>query len=57
MRKDLKPIPAFRNEAEEREFWEANDSSDYIDWSSAKRVQFPNLKPSSGSPSEPIAGE
>jgi predicted DNA binding CopG/RHH family protein len=46
MRKKLKPIPAFSNEAEERRFWESRDSADYVDWSSAKRARFPNLKPS-----------
>ena len=44
MRKKLKPIPRFRNEAEEREFWESHDSTDYVDWSKAERVRFPNLK-------------
>lgn len=42
----LKPIPAFKNEAEERKFWETHDSTDYLDWSKAQRVRFPNLKPS-----------
>ena len=42
----LKPIPAFKTEAEERKFWETRDSTDYIDWSKAERVRFPNLKPS-----------
>jgi predicted DNA binding CopG/RHH family protein len=42
----LKPIPAFKNEAEERKFWETHDSTDYVDWSKAQRVRFPNLKPS-----------
>lgn len=41
----LKQIPEFANEAEERAFWEANDSTDYIDWSSAQSVVLPNLKP------------
>ena len=44
--KKLKPIPTFRTEAEERKFWETHDSTDYIDWSKAERVRFPNLKPS-----------
>jgi predicted DNA binding CopG/RHH family protein len=43
-KKKLKPIPNFRTEAEERKFWETHDSTDYVDWSKAKRVQFPNLK-------------
>jgi predicted DNA binding CopG/RHH family protein len=46
MKKKLKTVPRFRDEREEREFWEARDSSDYIDWDSAKRARFPNLKPS-----------
>ena len=31
----LKPIPAFRSEAEERRFWETHDSADYLDWAKA----------------------
>ena len=42
-------IPAFENEAQEREFWESHDSTDYVDWSKAEQVRFPNLKPSSKS--------
>src|ERR1700743_2969199 len=42
----LKPIPAFKTEAEERKFWETHDSTDYVDWSKAERARFPNLKPS-----------
>ena len=41
-----KPIPKFRSEAEERRFWETHDSTDYVDWSSARLARFPNLKPS-----------
>lgn len=40
------PIPEFQNEDEERQFWAAHDSSEYLDWSSAARAVFPNLKPS-----------
>ncbi|KPQ26288.1 MAG: hypothetical protein HLUCCA13_00920 [Halomonas sp. HL-48] len=42
----LKKMPEFKNEAEEREFWETHDSSDYLDWSQAKSVSFSKLKPS-----------
>jgi len=49
MKKHLKPIPTFKNEDEEREFWATHDSTDYIDWSKAERVIFPNLKPSTES--------
>ena len=44
--KSPKPIPAFKTEDEERAFWSKADSTDYFDWSRAKRVSFPNLKPS-----------
>jgi predicted DNA binding CopG/RHH family protein len=42
----LKRMPTFKTEAEERKFWETHDSTDYVDWSKAERVRFPNLKPS-----------
>ena len=45
----LKPIPVFKNESDERKFWETHDSTDYVDWSKAQRVRFPNLKPSTTS--------
>jgi predicted DNA binding CopG/RHH family protein len=44
MKKKLKPVPRFRNEAEERAFWETHDTADYFDLSKARRVRFPNLK-------------
>lgn len=45
MKKSLKPIPYFKSEAEEREFWQSHDSTEYVDWSKAKRgIVFPNLK-------------
>jgi predicted DNA binding CopG/RHH family protein len=40
----LKPIPRFETEEEEREFWARADSSEYVDWSTAKEVTTPNLK-------------
>ena len=46
MRKKKLEVPRFASEAEEREFWETHDTTDYVDWSKAKRVAFPNLKPS-----------
>ena len=42
----MKKVPRFKSETEERDFWANNDSSDYVDWSKAKRVLLPNLKPS-----------
>ena len=44
--KVLKKIPEFFNEEDERVFWEENDSTEYMDWSDAKVVRFPNLKKS-----------
>ena len=41
-----KQIPKFKSESEERAFWEAHDSSDYVDWNQAENVSLPNLKPS-----------
>jgi predicted DNA binding CopG/RHH family protein len=40
-----KRIPKFKSENKEQEFWSENDSSEYLDWKSAERVLFPNLKP------------
>lgn len=45
MTKQIKTIPTFANEAEERTFWETHDSTDYLDWSKAQSVVLPNLKP------------
>ncbi|MFO7578985.1 BrnA antitoxin family protein [Nitrosomonas halophila] len=41
-----KKIPEFKTAAEEREFWESHDSTDYVDWTQARLASFPNLKPS-----------
>ena len=41
-----KQIPDLGSEDEERDFWAAHDSTDYLDWSQAKRAIFPQLKPS-----------
>ena len=45
-KRKLQPIPEFRNEADERSFWETHDSADYVDWSAARAVQFARLRPS-----------
>jgi predicted DNA binding CopG/RHH family protein len=44
-----KKIPKFKNEAEERLFWQKHDSSEYLDWSSAEDAILPKLKPSTRS--------
>jgi hypothetical protein len=45
MNKQLKTIPKFTVEAEERKFWETQDSSDYLNWNIAQSILLPNLKP------------
>jgi predicted DNA binding CopG/RHH family protein len=42
----MKKIPKMNSEKKERAFWSKADSSDYLDWARARRVVFPNLKPS-----------
>jgi predicted DNA binding CopG/RHH family protein len=39
-------IPKFKSVREERSFWAKRDSSDFVDWSKARRAKFPDLKPS-----------
>ena len=41
----LKPIPKFATEAAEQKFWATADTTEYFDWTQARRVVFPNLKP------------
>jgi predicted DNA binding CopG/RHH family protein len=44
-----KKIPKFRNEAEERLFWQQHDTAEYIDWSDAEESTLPLLKPTTRS--------
>ena len=46
-----KPLPKFRTEGKEREFWEskANDANEYFDSSKMVVAKFKNLKPSTTS--------
>ena len=44
--KKLKPIPVFRSNEEAGEFWMTHDTTEYLDWSKARLVSFPHLKPS-----------
>ncbi len=41
-----KKLPKFKTLAEEKKFWQQQDSTEYLDWSKAKSAVFPNLKPS-----------
>jgi hypothetical protein len=45
MQRKKKELPMFQNEDEEREFWASHDSTDYLNWDGAKRVNLPNLNP------------
>lgn len=40
-----KQIPTFQSEDEERDFWAEHDAADFIDFSEAKPVLMPNLRP------------
>lgn len=46
MAKKSKKIPKFKNEDAEREYWAKTDATEHFDLLKAKRVNFPNLKPS-----------
>ncbi len=41
-----KSIPSFRDEDEERAWWAEHDAAGHMDWSRARKVRFPDLKPS-----------
>lgn len=43
--KKIKKTPNLKIEEEIFKFWSKHDSTDYVDWSKAKRAIFPNLKP------------
>jgi predicted DNA binding CopG/RHH family protein len=43
--KPRKKIPTFKDEDAEREFWATADSTEYIDWSKARRLVLPNFRP------------
>ena len=43
--KELKKLPEFDSEEEEREFWSKHDSTEYLDWSKSEVAVFPKLKP------------
>ena len=50
MKKQLN-IPKFKNESEERKYWQSFDASNYLEASDFSRVTLPNLM----STSEPIS--
>jgi len=46
MAKKIKPIPKFKNEDEEREFWATHDTTDYFDFKNEIKLDLSELKPS-----------
>jgi predicted DNA binding CopG/RHH family protein len=56
MRKELKEIPAFDNEVEEREFWAKHDSAEFVDWDAAETVVMTKLKPTTRTISLRLSG-
>jgi len=43
--RELKRIPRFESEDEEREFWSEHDSAEYVSWRAAGEVRLAKLKP------------
>lgn len=46
MKSKTKKVPKFKSEDQERDFWAKNDVTDFFDVKSGKKMNFPNLKPS-----------
>ena len=44
--KKIKPIPRFKNEDEERDFWATHDLTDYIDQFEKVEMDLSQLRPS-----------
>jgi len=40
MKKKIRPVPNFKKEQDEREFWYTHDTTDYFDFSNSKRVEI-----------------
>jgi hypothetical protein len=40
----LREMPKFGNEDRERDFWSRNDSTEYVDYSKARKAFFPNCE-------------
>ena len=48
-KKDLKKIPKFNSEDEEREFWASHDLTDYLDHFQPVKIDLSGLQPSTKS--------
>ncbi len=40
----LKKLPVFKDKAQESDFWDKNDVTEYFDMEKVRSVRFPNLK-------------
>ncbi len=40
MKKKIKPVPKFRNEQDERDFWNTHDTTEYFDFSKSSRIEI-----------------
>jgi predicted DNA binding CopG/RHH family protein len=40
MKKKIRPVPKFKKEQDEREYWHTHDTTDYFDYSQSKRVEI-----------------
>ncbi|PJC77395.1 hypothetical protein CO010_00560, partial [Candidatus Shapirobacteria bacterium CG_4_8_14_3_um_filter_39_11] len=49
MKNKIKPIPKFKNEDEEREFWATADTTEYFDTTKTVELDLSKLKPSTES--------
>ncbi|PIU36218.1 hypothetical protein COT03_00550 [Candidatus Shapirobacteria bacterium CG07_land_8_20_14_0_80_39_18] len=49
MKRKIKPIPEFKNEDEERNFWATADTTEYFDTSKLVELDLSKLKPSTES--------
>ena len=45
MKRNLKKAPKIKGEDKAASFWAKHDSTDFVDWSNAKKGTFPNLRP------------
>jgi len=48
-RSKIKPIPKFKNEDEERDFWATHDATDYFDMENPIELDLSKLKPTTES--------
>jgi predicted DNA binding CopG/RHH family protein len=44
--KKIRPIPKFKNENEERNFWDTHDATEYFDLNKQVKLDLSSLKPS-----------